>query len=221
MLFADHTKERRMSDEEYARFGPGPRQRGDDHLATSRGRCASDEAAVELLPGRRARLLKGMKGEPSPYSSRLSGGQALIVAKRPPEGVDLDSFFGPVRVEWDHEAPMTPLGQAPFFVHFLKTAGLFDALVIDFPLRYMRPNAPSKRDFLGTAMLSTLAGCNRYVHIAALRRRAAGAVGDEEDRQRGRDPARLSRRSTRRKGRSGCVSACNLVWSRCWPNRGS
>ena len=110
-----------------------------------------------------------MKGEPSPYSSRLSGGQALIVAKRPPEGVDLDSFFGPFRVEWDHEAPMTPLGQAPFFVHFLKTAGLFDALVIDFPLRYMRPNAPSKRDFLGTAMLSTLAGRKRYVHIAALR----------------------------------------------------
>src|SRR5271166_4128922 len=56
-----------------------------------------------------------MKGDSSPYPSHLSGEQSLIVAKRPPEGVDLDSFFGPVRVEWDHEAAMTPLGQLPFF----------------------------------------------------------------------------------------------------------
>ena len=42
----------------------------------------------------------------------------MVVADRP-EGVDLDSFFGPVRVEWDHEAAMTPLGQLPFFIDFL------------------------------------------------------------------------------------------------------
>ena len=64
---------------------------------------------------------------------------------------------------------MTPLGQLPFFIDFLKTAGLFDALVADCPLRYMSPNAPSKRDVLGTAMLSMLAGAKRYAHIAALR----------------------------------------------------
>ena len=64
---------------------------------------------------------------------------------------------------------MTPLGQLPFFIDFLKTAGLFDALVADCPLRYLSPNAPSKRDVLGTAMLSMLAGHKRYAHIAALR----------------------------------------------------
>src|SRR5208337_1187738 len=149
--------------------------------------------------GRKARILEGMKGDSSPYPSHLSGEQSLIVAKRPPEGVDLDSFFGPVRVEWDHEAAMTPLGQLPFFVDFLKTAGLFDALVADCPLRYLSPNAPGRRDVLGTVMLSMLAGHRRYAHIAALRRRAAGALGDEEDRQRGRDPARLQ--GDRRDGR--------------------
>src|SRR5208337_957101 len=119
--------------------------------------------------GRKARILEGMKGDSSPYPSHLSGEQSLIVAKRPPEGVDLDSFFGPVRVEWDHEAAMTPLGQLPFFIDFLKTAGLFDALVADCPLRYLSPNAPRRRDVLGTVMLSMLAGHRRYAHIAALR----------------------------------------------------
>ncbi len=64
---------------------------------------------------------------------------------------------------------MTPLGQLPFFIDFLKTAGLFDAFVADCPLRYLSPNAPGKRDVLGTAMLSMLAGHKRYAHIAALR----------------------------------------------------
>jgi hypothetical protein len=81
----------------------------------------------------------------------------------------VDSFAGPVRVEWDHEAPMTPHGQLAFFIDYLKTSGLFDALVADCPLRYASPNAPKKRDALGTAMLSMLAGAKRYAHIAAVR----------------------------------------------------
>ena len=76
---------------------------------------------------------------------------------------------GSVRVEFDHEAAFTPLGQLPFFIDFLKTAGLFEAFVADCPLRYTSPNAPKKRDVLGTAMLSMLAGHKRYAHIAALR----------------------------------------------------
>ncbi len=63
----------------------------------------------------------------------------------------------------------TPLGQLPFFIDFLKTAGLFDALVADCPLQYTSPNAPKKRDVLGMAMLAMLAGHKRYAHIAALR----------------------------------------------------
>ena len=65
-------------------------------------------------------------------------------------GVVVDSFAGSVRVEFDHEAAFTPLGQLPFFIDFLKTAGLFEALVADCPLRYTSPNAPKKRDVLGT-----------------------------------------------------------------------
>jgi hypothetical protein len=76
---------------------------------------------------------------------------------------------GADRVEWDHEAASTPLGQLPFFIDFLKTAGLFEALVADCPLNYTSPNASQTRDVLGTAMLSMLAGHKRYSHIAALR----------------------------------------------------
>jgi hypothetical protein len=37
----------------------------------------------------------------------------------------VDKFAGSVRVEWDHAAAFTPLGQLPFFIDFLKMAGLF------------------------------------------------------------------------------------------------
>jgi hypothetical protein len=81
----------------------------------------------------------------------------------------VDSFAGAVRVEWDDRTAFTPLGQLPFFIDFLKTAGLFEAFVADCPLNYTSPNAPQTRDVLGTAMLSMLAGHKRYSHIAALR----------------------------------------------------
>jgi len=110
-----------------------------------------------------------MTHDSDPLSAHRSGEQSLVVEEGLPAGVELDSFDGPVRVEWDHEAAMTPLGQLPFFVDFLKTAGLFDAFVADCPLRYTSPNAPRKRDVLGTAMLAMLAGAKRYAHIAGLR----------------------------------------------------
>ena len=91
------------------------------------------------------------------------------LASRPAARVVMDSFTGSVRVEWDHAAAFTPLGQLPFFIDFLKTAGLFEAFVSDCPLNYRSPNAPQTRDVLGTAMLSMLAGHKRYSHIAALR----------------------------------------------------
>jgi len=105
----------------------------------------------------------------SPFSAHPAGEQSLVVDTGLPQGVDLDSFFGPVHVEWDHGAALTPLGQLPFFIDFLKTSGLFDAFVADCPLRYTSPNAPKKRDVLGTTMLAMLAGHKRYAHIAALR----------------------------------------------------
>jgi hypothetical protein len=110
-----------------------------------------------------------MKRDSSALSVHLLGEQSQVVTTEPPGGVELDSFFGPIRVEWDHEAAMTPLGQLPFFIDFLKKTGLFDAFDADCPLRYVSPNAPRRRDVLGTAMLSMLAGHKRYAHIAALR----------------------------------------------------
>jgi hypothetical protein len=97
------------------------------------------------------------------------GEQFLVECADIPAGICIDSFTGPVRVEWDREAALTPLGQLPFFIDFLKTAGLFEALIADCPLHYTSPNAPEKRDVLGTAMLSILSGHKRYAHIAALR----------------------------------------------------
>jgi hypothetical protein len=68
-----------------------------------------------------------------------------------------DTFAGRVHVEWDDTAAVTPLGQLPFFIEYLKQGGLFDGWVADCPLHYTSPNAPSKRDVLGT-VLAVLAG---------------------------------------------------------------
>ena len=111
----------------------------------------------------------GMTHDLSGFGLHPSGELSAVAGQGPPLGVLVDSFAGPVHVEWDREAAFTPLGQLPFFVDFLKAAGLFDAFVADCPLHYTSPNAPKKRDVLGTAMLAMLAGHKRYAHIAALR----------------------------------------------------
>src|SRR5206468_955971 len=80
-----------------------------------------------------------------------------------------DTFGGRVHVEWDAAEPVTPLGQLPFFVEYLKQGGLFEGWVADCPLSFTSPNAPRKRDVLGTLLLSVLAGHQRYAHITALR----------------------------------------------------
>jgi len=87
----------------------------------------------------------------------------------PPGPVAIDSWAGQIKVEWDPGAPLTPLGQASFFIEFLKVAGVFDALVADCPLTRTSPNAPSNRDVLGTIVLSVLAGHKRYAHVTTLR----------------------------------------------------
>ena len=46
---------------------------------------------------------------------------------RPPsEAIALDTFGGRIHVEWDPAAAVTPLGQLPFFIEFLKVSGLFE-----------------------------------------------------------------------------------------------
>src|SRR5438067_6494770 len=83
--------------------------------------------------------------------------------------LSLDTFAGKIQFKWVPEAEVSSLGQMPFFIEFLKTSGLFDGWVNDCPLEYNSPNAPQKRDVLGTLLLSVLAGHWRYAHISALR----------------------------------------------------
>jgi len=81
----------------------------------------------------------------------------------------VDTYAGPVRVEWDADATVTALGHFAFFVEYLKLSGRFDALVADCPLVYASGNAPAVRDVIGTAVLGILAGHWRYAHLTALR----------------------------------------------------
>lgn len=85
------------------------------------------------------------------------------------EAVAVDTFGGRIHVEWDPQAAVTPLGQLPFFIEFLKVGDRFEPWVEECPLRWSSPNAPQKRDVLGTVLLSILAGYQRYAHITALR----------------------------------------------------
>ena len=81
----------------------------------------------------------------------------------------VDTYGGPVRLRWDPDAAVTAFGQMPYFIEFLKTADLFEDWVEDGPLDYRSPNAPTKRDVLGTLLLSVLAGHRRYAHISSIR----------------------------------------------------
>lgn len=85
------------------------------------------------------------------------------------QAIQCDTFAGLVHVEWDDQAPITPIGQLVFFTQFLKTCNLFAPWVQDCPLEYKSPNAPSKADVLGTLLLAVLSGQKRYAHITSIR----------------------------------------------------
>jgi hypothetical protein len=98
-------------------------------------------------------------------------GEQPLVEAGTAQSVIADTFAGRVHVEWEAEerAAVTPLGQLPFFIEFLKQGGLFAGWVAGCPLVLTSPNAPAKRDILGTILLSVLAGHQRYAHITTLR----------------------------------------------------
>lgn len=81
----------------------------------------------------------------------------------------VDTYGGRIHVEWDPQAAVTPLGQLPFFIEFLKTSDLFVPWVRECPLTYRSPNAPQPIDVLGTLFLSILSGHRRYAHITTIR----------------------------------------------------
>lgn len=96
-------------------------------------------------------------------------GEQDLQAVSPSSRVAVDTFAGRIHVEWDPDAAVTPMGQLPFFIEFLKVSGLYDAFVAECPLSYTSPNAPNVRDVLGTILLSILAGHKRYAHITTIR----------------------------------------------------
>src|ERR1700691_3984765 len=77
----------------------------------------------------------------------------------------LDTFAGKIHVKWSPEATVSSLGLLPSFIEFLKTSELFNQWVEDCLLHYTSANAPSKRNLLGTILLSVLSGHWRYAHI--------------------------------------------------------
>jgi Transposase DDE domain group 1 len=102
-------------------------------------------------------------------------GEQPIVELAADEPVTADTFAGRVHLEWEPAAPVTTMGQLAFFIEYVKQGGLFDGWVAGCPLLLTSPNAPSKRDVLGTVLLSVLAGHWRYAHITALRADAVNA----------------------------------------------
>ena len=104
-----------------------------------------------------------------PQPAHLAGDLPSVVEPVADGPVVVDTYAGPVRVEWDPEASVTPLGHFAFFVEYLKASGRFDALVADCPLTYTSGNAPAVRDVVGTVLLGILAGHWRYAHLTARR----------------------------------------------------
>ena len=97
-------------------------------------------------------------------SALMLGDQASLLPSIP-----VDTIHHRFHVEWDPDAPVTPLGQLVFFCQFLAAGGLYSEWVRECPLRYTSPNAPALQDVLGTWVLGTLSGAWRYAHVTAIR----------------------------------------------------
>lgn len=95
---------------------------------------------------------------------RRTTAQAVLAAPLP-----VDTHGRRFHVEWDPDAPVTPLGQLVFFSQFPATAGLFHDWVEGCPLLFHSNNAPELNNLLGTITLAILAGQHRYSHVTALR----------------------------------------------------
>lgn len=95
--------------------------------------------------------------------------RAVVARQGIMEGLGLQTSSGQLKVRWDGKAQATALGQMPFFIEFLTVTGLFDQWVKDCPLDYKSPNGSSRRDILGTWMVSILSGHWRYAHVSAIR----------------------------------------------------
>src|SRR6266481_1092922 len=100
----------------------------------------------------------------------------------------VDTFAGRVHVEWNSGGLVTPLGQLPFFIEYLKQAGLFTGWVADCPLTFSSPNAPVQARLAGDSAVVGSVGSLplRPHHDLAVRCGEPAAAGHEEGGERGR-----------------------------------
>ncbi len=84
------------------------------------------------------------------------------------QAIEVDTFDGKLHVEWDPDAAVTPFGQLPFFIQYLKMGHRLAPWVKECPLYYTSNNAPEKIDILGSLFLSILSGHTRYAHMSTL-----------------------------------------------------
>jgi hypothetical protein len=96
------------------------------------------------------------------------GEEEMVPKKREISSLVAETFDGKIHIEWDPQAQVTPLGQLPFFIQYLKMGHLFQPWVDECPLNYTSNNAPKKVNILGSLLLSILAGHTRYSHITSL-----------------------------------------------------
>ena len=85
------------------------------------------------------------------------------------KAIGVQTAGGKVQVRWDNKSEATPYGQMVFFIEFLTMTGLLTSWVEECPLEYRSPNGSSKRDILGTWLLSILSGHRRYAHVTTIR----------------------------------------------------
>jgi len=124
-------------------------------------------------------------------------------------------------VEWDSQAAVTPLGQLPFFIDFLRTADLYERWVEDCPLAYRSNNAPEKRDVLGTLFLSILSGqlqlmgWTRSRRVIVLRREVKGGLV-HVDKKESRSMPRQVRRAFIPVDEEACAKWLGFHLDRCY-----
>ena len=103
-----------------------------------------------------------------PKTTHPKGERTELSKQLPSASLEVDTFEGKIHVEWEPSASVTPMGQLPFFIQFLKTGHRFEPWVEDCPLVYKSNRAPEKVDVLGSFLLSILSGHKRYSHIATI-----------------------------------------------------
>ena len=75
-----------------------------------------------------------------PKVTHPTGEQEIQSKKHEIPALVADTFAGEIHIEWDPQAQVTPMGQLPFFIQFLKVGGLFTPWVDECPLTYSSNN---------------------------------------------------------------------------------